>query len=167
MIRRYRLLALAIAMLLAIVLPTLLPEKSVEQTVFPQLTVSSNHRFLVRADGSPFFYLGDTAWELFHRLDREEADRYLQNRVDKKYTVIQAVALAELDGLNTPNAYGAKPLLNNNPSTPDTTDDPARYDYWDHVDYISIARRLMVYSLGCCRLGEATSIAARLALGQS
>ena len=136
MIRRNRLLALAIAMLLAIVLPTLLPEKSVEQTVFPQLTVSSNHRFLVRADGSPFFYLGDTAWELFHRLDREEAERYLQNRVDKKYTVIQAVALAELDGLNTPNAYGAKPLLNNNPSTPDTTDDPARYDYWDHVDYI-------------------------------
>ena len=31
------------------------------------LKVSPNHRFLVRADGTPFFWLADTAWELFHR----------------------------------------------------------------------------------------------------
>ena len=37
------------------------------------LKVSENRRFLVGVDGSPFFYLGDTAWELFHRLNREEA----------------------------------------------------------------------------------------------
>ena len=41
----------------------------------PQLKVSENQRFLVYADGKPFFWLGDTAWELFHRLNREEADR--------------------------------------------------------------------------------------------
>ena len=35
----------------------------------PQLKVSENKRFLVTADGKPFFYLGDTAWELFHRLN--------------------------------------------------------------------------------------------------
>jgi hypothetical protein len=29
----------------------------------PQLKVSENKRFLVAADGKPFFYLGDTAWE--------------------------------------------------------------------------------------------------------
>ncbi len=58
----------------------------------PRLKVSENKRFLVKADGSPFFYLGDTAWELFHRLNREEADRYLKNRADKGFTVIQAVA---------------------------------------------------------------------------
>ena len=46
----------------------------------PQLKVSENRRFLVYADGRPFFWLGDTAWELFHRLNREEADRYLENR---------------------------------------------------------------------------------------
>ena len=40
-----------------------------------RLKVSDNRRFLVTADGKPFFYLGDTAWELFHRLNREEADR--------------------------------------------------------------------------------------------
>jgi len=54
------------------------------------LKVSENDRFLVHADGTPFFYLGDTAWELFHRLDREEADRYLEHRAANGYTVIQA-----------------------------------------------------------------------------
>ncbi|HTE18763.1 MAG TPA: glycoside hydrolase family 140 protein [Armatimonadota bacterium] len=106
-----------------------------------RLKVSENRRFLVRENGKPFFYLADTAWELFHRLNREEAVRYLRNRAERKYTVIQAVALAELDGLNTPNAHGDRPLLNNDPTTPAVTPgadpkDPEQYDYWDHVDYI-------------------------------
>jgi hypothetical protein len=100
-----------------------------------RLKVSDNKRFIVKADGSPFFYLGDTAWELFHRLNREEADRYLKNRADKGFTVIQAVALAELDGLNTPNPYGHRPLLDNDPTKPDVKEGAAN-DYWDHVDYI-------------------------------
>nr|MDQ3010992.1 DUF4038 domain-containing protein [Acidobacteriota bacterium] len=100
-----------------------------------RLKVSDNHRFLVQANGSPFFYLGDTAWELFHRLNREEADRYLKNRASKGFTVIQAVALAELDGLNDPNAYGHRPLVDNDPVKPDVKDG-ANNDYWDHVDYI-------------------------------
>jgi hypothetical protein len=100
-----------------------------------RLKVSDNKRFLVKADGTPFFWLGDTAWELFHRLNREEADRYLKNRADKGFTVIQAVALAELDGLNTPNAYGHRPLVDNDPTRPDVKAGAAN-DYWDHVDYI-------------------------------
>lgn len=100
-----------------------------------RLKVSDNKRFLVKADGSAFFWLGDTAWELFHRTNREEADRYLKNRADKGFTVIQAVALAELDGLNTPNSYGLRPLLDNDPTKPDMKDG-ATNDYWDHVDYI-------------------------------
>ena len=99
------------------------------------LKVSDNQRFLVTTDGKPFFWLGDTAWELFHRLNREEADRYLKNRAGKGFTVIQAVALAELDGLNDPNPYGHRPLLNNDPTTPDVKDG-ANNDYWDHVDFI-------------------------------
>ncbi len=39
-----------------------------------RLKVSDNGHFIVRADGSPFFYLGDTAWELIHRLTREDAE---------------------------------------------------------------------------------------------
>jgi hypothetical protein len=101
----------------------------------PGLRVSENQRFLVHDDGTPFFWLGDTAWELFHRLNREEADKYLENRAANGFTVIQAVALAELDGLITPNAYGHRPLLDNDPTQPDIKDGPNN-DYWDHVDYI-------------------------------
>ncbi|MBV9644989.1 MAG: DUF4038 domain-containing protein, partial [Verrucomicrobia bacterium] len=32
-----------------------------------KLRVSPNDRFLVYEDGSPFYWFGDTAWELFHR----------------------------------------------------------------------------------------------------
>ena len=55
-------------------------------------------RYLQYADGRPFFYLGDTAWELFHRTTREEARLYLEDRARKGFTVIQAVCLAERDG---------------------------------------------------------------------
>src|SRR4051794_34072153 len=48
-------------------------------TPLPALKVSANKHFLVTADGKPFFWLGDTAWELFHRLNRAEAERYLRN----------------------------------------------------------------------------------------
>jgi len=101
----------------------------------PQLKVSENHRFLVYADGRPFFWLGDTAWELFHRLNREEADRYLENRARKGFTVIQAVAIAELDGHIVPNAYGHLPLVDLDPGRPAVKEGPDN-DYWDHVDYI-------------------------------
>lgn len=94
-----------------------------------QLRVSDNKRFLVTKEGKPFFWLGDTAWELFHRLSREEADKYLKNRYEKGFTVIQAVVLAELDGLHDPNPYGEIPLENDDPSKP-------REAYFQHVDYI-------------------------------
>lgn len=104
----------------------------------PALRVSDNGRFLVTADGAPFFWLGDTAWELFHRLDREEAVRYLDDRARKGFTVIQTVALAELDGLRTPNAYGHLPLEDLDPTRPRVVNGPAN-DYWDHVDFVIAA----------------------------
>lgn len=101
----------------------------------PRLKVSDNHRFLVTADGKPFFWLGDTAWELFHRLNREEALQYLDDRAGKGFTVIQAVALAELDGIHVPNPYGHCPLVGDDPVKPDIREGPVD-DYWDHVDFI-------------------------------
>ncbi|HEY3440690.1 MAG TPA: glycoside hydrolase family 140 protein [Paludibaculum sp.] len=100
----------------------------------PKLKVSDNQRFIVTADGQPFFYLADTAWELFHRLDRAQAAHYLDVRAAQGYTAIQAVALAELDGVNEPNAYGKSPLIARDPARPEVT--PRGSSYWDHVDYI-------------------------------
>ena len=93
------------------------------------LQVSKNGRFLERKNGKPFFYLGDTAWELFHKLDREEATEYLENRAEKGFTVIKAVVLAELDGLRTPNSYGELPLIDLDPTRPNEK-------YFEHVDFI-------------------------------
>jgi hypothetical protein len=109
-----------------------LPRCSLAET--PTLKVSENHRFLIQQDGHPFFYLGDTAWELFHRLNRDEADQYLENRARNGFTVIQAVAIAELDGHTAPNAYGYLPLVDLDPAQPAVKDGPNN-DYWDQVDY--------------------------------
>ena len=85
--------------------------------------VSDNHRYIVREDGTPFFYLGDTAWGLFGSLNREEADFYLANRAAKGFTVIQVVVLSRK------NPYGDLPLEENNPEKPVEA-------YFKHVDYI-------------------------------
>lgn len=105
---------------------------------FAQLRVSGDKRYLVK-DNKPFFWLGDTAWELFHRLSREEADEYLKDRASKGYTVIQAVILAEFDGLQVPNFYGDLPLVNRDPAKPNEK-------YFRHVDYIvNSAEKLGMY----------------------
>jgi hypothetical protein len=93
------------------------------------LRVSENARFLEDKNGKPFLYMGCTAWELFHRLNREEATEYLTNRAHKGFSVIQAVVLAENDGLRTPNAYGEIPLINMDPAHPNEK-------YFEHVDFI-------------------------------
>lgn len=92
------------------------------------LGVSSDGHYLNYKDGSPFFWLGDTGWELFHRLTREEISQYLENRRKKGFNVIQAVLLAEFDGLRKPNRYGKLPLRNMDPTQPGE-------DYFELVDW--------------------------------
>src|ERR1700754_3403047 len=84
-----------------------------------RLKVTPDGHYLQYADGTPFFWLGDTGWELFHRLTLEEIKTYLDDRAAKGFTVIQAVALAEFDGLLRPNRYGDLPLHNLDPTQPD------------------------------------------------
>jgi hypothetical protein len=133
------------AVLFAIALTTALAFGSgvapVRAKPLPRLKVSENKRFLVTDEGKPFFYLADTGWELFHRLNRKEALEYLDTRAAQKFNVIQAVAAAELDGIGEPNAYGKLPLIDSDPTRPAVTAganpaDPKQYDYWDHVEYI-------------------------------
>lgn len=94
-----------------------------------KLKISENRHFIIFEDGTPFFYLGDTAWELFHRLSKNDAEKYLENRRQKGFTVVLAVALAELDGLNVPNSEGEKPLLDSDPNKPNEK-------YFAHVDWV-------------------------------
>ena len=101
-----------------------------------RLEVSANHRFLVTSDGQSFFYLGDTAWALFSRLNREDAAQYLAKRSAQGFTVIQAALT-----FGQTNIYGRPLFLENDPARPAMTpsSDPAspeQYDFWDHADYI-------------------------------
>ena len=93
------------------------------------LRVAPSQRTLVDADGRDFFYLGDTAWELFHRLTFAEACVYLDRRAAQGFTVIQAVVLAELDGIHTPNAHGDTPFVDVERLIPNEA-------YFAHVDRV-------------------------------
>jgi len=94
-----------------------------------RLKVSDNHRYLQYDNGQPFFYLGDTAWELIHRLNREEATEYLTDRARKGFTVIQTVAIPPADGLISPNTYGDLPFVDRDPTKPNEA-------YFQHVDFV-------------------------------
>jgi len=93
----------------------------------PAVRVSENGRFFVKQDGTPFFYLADTVWGLFH-LTREDADLVLKDRAAKRFTVIQAI-VAHWGGLGTKNPYGDAVFVDNDPARPNEA-------YFKHVDYL-------------------------------
>jgi hypothetical protein len=109
-----------------------------EKQQLPVLKISGNKRFLMDEHGEPFFWLGDTGWLLFTKLERDEARVYLDNRQDKGYNVIQVMLLHTVGDVNI---YGDSALVGMDVSAPLTTpgndpEDPVQYDYWDHVDFI-------------------------------
>jgi hypothetical protein len=95
----------------------------------PSLKISDDRHQFVTAEGRPFFYLADTAWELFHRLDRDEAEVYLKDRASKGFNVIQTVVLAETEGQYLANARGDRPLQDGDPRRPNAA-------FFDHVDWV-------------------------------
>jgi hypothetical protein len=94
------------------------------------LRISPDGRFFMQADGAPFFWLGDTGWSLFQRLDREDAEQYLKDRASRGYTVIQAVVFGgPADSIDAKNRYGHTPFLNRDVRRPNPK-------YFEHVDWI-------------------------------
>ena len=77
----------------------------------PAIKVAANHRYFVKADGTPFFWLGDTAWSIFNHPTPAEVDLYLDDRAAKGFTVIQGV-VALWDYRNRANPDGQLPFVN-------------------------------------------------------
>ncbi|MBN2450770.1 MAG: glycoside hydrolase family 140 protein [Lentisphaeria bacterium] len=102
--------------------------------------MSDSGCYLQHEDGTPFFWLGDTAWQLFVALDRDETRHYLDNRAGKGFNVIQAVLLGEYRykladrGLG-PTRNGHLPLVDGDPARPLVNDGPGN-DYWDDVENV-------------------------------
>lgn len=98
------------------------------------LQVSANQRFLQHADGTPFFWLGDTGWLLPTKLDRDEAKLYLENCKKNGFNVVQVQTLC---GVPCVNVYGQYSNNRYEPWDMSQFDNSATtYTYWDHMDYI-------------------------------
>ncbi|HSB13858.1 MAG TPA: glycoside hydrolase family 140 protein [Bryobacteraceae bacterium] len=97
-----------------------------------KLSVSRNGRFFVDQNGKPFFYLGDTCWLLFQRLNHAELDEYLKDRAGKGFTVIQAYVIRGLDKKHpdgNSSLLGESPFIDRDP----TKLNPA---FFANVDYV-------------------------------
>lgn len=72
------------------------------------IKVAENKRTLAYADNTPFFYLGDTAWEITCRSTIDEVRSYISTRKSQGFNAVQIVAMSHLglieDGVV--NRYG-------------------------------------------------------------
>ena len=93
-----------------------------------RLRVSDNQRFLQFENGKPFFWLGETAWLMPERLNREEVSFYLKTCHEAGYNVVQLQVINEVPAYNI---YG---VPSHDKQGKLLTDAP--YSYWDHLDYI-------------------------------
>lgn len=97
-----------------------------------KLTVSADGRYLCHADSTPFFWMGETAWLLPERLNRDEAAYYLSRVADAGFNVVQIQTINDVPAINI---YGSKSM----PGTDfvfDNIDHADEYGYWDNVDHI-------------------------------
>lgn len=80
------------------------------------LTVSADKRFFTYADGTPFFYLGDTHWLFIHeKFNSSNIEgissqfKYIvDKRVEQQFTVYQSEAIQHPHGTNTSSVPSAK-----------------------------------------------------------
>jgi hypothetical protein len=80
-----------------------------------KIRVADNHRYFVQADGTPFFWLGDTAWSIFNQASPAQVDQYLADRAGKGFNVVQG-CIVLWNGLRRANPDGELPFIDRDPS---------------------------------------------------
>lgn len=116
-----------------------------------KLEVSPEGRYLRYADGKPFFYFADTGWLLPQRLNRDEAEGYLQRVARAGFNVVQVQVMNTVPSVNIYGQLSCTPDLDFEA----VTSDEAVYDYWDHMDYIiDTANDLGIYIGMVCVWGS-------------
>ncbi len=93
-----------------------------------RLKVSENGHYLEHEDGKGFFWLGCTAWML-PRLNPSDVDRYLKNRAEKGFTVIQV----NVTNMKRPNFEGEWPFVGEERPWQKVQFNET---YWKHIDHI-------------------------------
>ncbi len=96
------------------------------QRGLPALKVSESGRYLT-AGNKPFFWLADTGWLLFGKLNPDETVKYLDDRKQKGFNVIQVMVLHSLaqTSYKGDSALVARDVSRPNPS-----------GYWDYLDEV-------------------------------
>jgi hypothetical protein len=110
------------------------------------LRVSSNGRYFVDRKDQPFFWLGDTQWQLLRDFSLEDAEAILKDRASKGFTVLQVMVTGVGDGTR-PNLVGQAPWLDNNPATPN----PAYFERADAIVRLARHYPLPVIDMSCPR----------------
>lgn len=101
--------------------------------------VSADGRSFVDSQGQPFFWMADTAWPLFTQYPVKDAEKYLENRAQKGFTVIQGVlawgyGTGQESDQPISNETGHRPWIDT-PANPD----PVFFDQVDHL--LDVAER--------------------------
>jgi hypothetical protein len=96
-----------------------------------KLIVSENHHYLEQANGTPFFWLGDTGWLMPERLNRDEVEYYLSRAHKAGYNVVQIQVLNQVPSMNI---YGQYSMIDG--YNFDNIERKGVYGYWDNMDYI-------------------------------
>lgn len=96
------------------------------------IRVSANKRYFEHADGTPFFWLGDTWWMgLSERISWDGFQRLAKDRQDKGFTVVQIVAGLVPDEDAVPDGPGSR---NEGGSVWDTSFKDINPRYFDYAD---------------------------------
>jgi hypothetical protein len=95
------------------------------------LKVSDNKRYLTYGNGDPFFYLGDTVWEIVRKSLMSEARQYIADRKRKGFNALQLVTISCLNLFpnGAVNRYGEAVYLDTNFSMIN----PRYFDYMDSI----------------------------------
>jgi hypothetical protein len=119
--------------------------------VFP-LKISSNKRHFVDQNNLPFLYHADTPWLIFYKLTKAEAEQYLEDRRQKRFTVVQVHILPDTKDRKT--REGHSPFNSGSDfSTPNE-------NFFNHVDWVinkaaekGLAVAIAPAWLSCCGTG--------------
>jgi len=87
-----------------------------------------NGRTFTDQSGNPFFWLGDTQWELCRSLQLDDVRVVVEDRRQKGFSVLQVILTGVGDGTG-PNVAGDTPWRDDDPDTPNER-------YFAHVDAV-------------------------------
>lgn len=81
------------------------------------LKISPNGRYFLDPAGAPFFWLGDTQWQLTRDVPLPDVTEILRRRKRQGFSAFQVMLTGVGEGL-LPNVEGQKPWINDDPATP-------------------------------------------------